>query len=129
MRHAFPLYNDRDIFKCATKECQELLDKNLIEHKQDDDYDTDIDVVDDHVDMCLAELRETIETFINGDPLKLCRNARGEFSGIQKIECLDNGSDDDYTPDSSWYEVISIPTEKESASLESPPQKKNRVNK
>jgi hypothetical protein len=68
--------------------------------------------VDDHVDLCLAELRETIETFIKGDPLKLCRNLRGEFSGIQKIECEDAGSDDDYTPDSSWYEIISIPTEK-----------------
>jgi hypothetical protein len=25
IRKAFPLYNDRDIFKCATKECQRLL--------------------------------------------------------------------------------------------------------
>jgi len=112
-RRAFPLYNDREIFKCATRECQELLDKNLIEHKQDDDYDTDIDVVDDHVDLCLAELRDTIYTFIKGDALKLCRNLRGEFSGIQKIECNEPaGSDDEYTPDSSWYEIISIPTEK-----------------
>lgn len=99
-----------------------MLNKNLIEHKQDDDYDTDIDVVDDHVELCLAELRETIETFIKGDPLKLCRNLRGEFSGIQKIDCEDNaGSDeDDYTPDSSWYEIISIPTEKVEESDEQP---------
>ena len=63
--------------------------------------------------MCLAELRETIETFIKGDPLKLCRNLRGEFSGIQKIECEDKAdSDEGSTPDSSWYEIISIPTEK-----------------
>ena len=50
------------------------------------------------MDLCLAELRETIETFIKGDPLKLCRNLRGEFSGIQKIECEDAGagSDDDH---------------------------------
>jgi hypothetical protein len=61
--------------------------------------------------MCLAELRDTIETFINGDPLKLCRNARGEFSGIERIECPEVTSDDDYTPESSWYEIISIPTE------------------
>lgn len=68
-------------------------------------------MVDDHVNLCLAELRETIETFIKGDPLKLCRNLRGEFSGIQKIECDDKAeSDEDYTPDSSWYEIISIPT-------------------
>jgi hypothetical protein len=82
MRRAFPLYHDRDIFKTSSKECYEMLTSNLIEHKRDDDYDTDIDVVDDHVDMCLKELKETIENFILGDPLKLCRNARGEFSGI-----------------------------------------------
>ena len=76
------MYHDRDIFKTSSKECYEMLTTNLIEHKRDDDYDTDIDVVDDHVDMCLKELKETIENFILGDPLKLCRNARGEFSGI-----------------------------------------------
>lgn len=82
LRKAFPLYRDRDIFKTSDKERYNLLSRKLIEHKQDDDYDTDIDVVDDHVEMCLKELEETIENFVNGDPLKLCRNARGEFSGI-----------------------------------------------
>ena len=82
MRKPFALYNDRDIFKCKTKECKDMLNDKLIEHKQDDDYDTDIDVVDNHVEMCLDELKNTIEEFINGDPLKLCRNARGEFNGI-----------------------------------------------
>ena len=57
IRHPFPLYRDADVFKCKTKEMNELLSKNLIEHKQDDDYDTDIDVVDDHVEMCLNDLR------------------------------------------------------------------------
>jgi hypothetical protein len=49
----FPLYNDRDIFKTSKKDRYDLLTTKLIEHKQDDDYDTDIDVVDDHVEMCL----------------------------------------------------------------------------
>ena len=60
-----------------------MLGQNLIEHKQDDDYDTEDEVVEDHILMCLEELEYTIEAFVNGDnPLKLCRNARGEFSGI-----------------------------------------------
>jgi len=80
-----------------------MLRKNLIVHKQDDDYDTDLDVVDDHVDMCLEELRETIENFVNGDPLKLCRNARGEFSGLQRIDCE---GEEDSSPESSWYEIV-----------------------
>lgn len=82
IKRAFPLYDDRDIFKTKNKELYETLRSNLIDHKQDDDYDTDEEVVIDHIDMCLEELKETIETFILGDPLKLCRNARGEFSGI-----------------------------------------------
>ena len=82
MRRPFPLYQDKDVFKTNNKECYDMLRNNLIVHKQDDDYDTDQDVVDDHVDMCLSELKETIENFVNGDPLKLCRNARGEFSGL-----------------------------------------------
>lgn len=56
MRRPFPLYNDRDIFRCGNKDCYELLGKKLIDHKQDDDYDTDEEVVDRHVDMCLQEL-------------------------------------------------------------------------
>ena len=105
MRRPFPLYEDRQIFKTSNKACYDLLKKNLIEHKQDDDYDTDLDVVDDHVDMCLEELRETIDNFVNGDPLKLCRNARGEFSGLQRIECLEE-EDLASSPESSWYEIV-----------------------
>jgi hypothetical protein len=66
IRHPFPLYRDADVFNCKTKEMNELLSKNLIEHKQDDDYDTDIDVVDDHVEMCLNDLRAAIEEFVSG---------------------------------------------------------------
>jgi hypothetical protein len=86
-----------------------MLGNKLIEHKQDDDYDTDQSVVDDHVEMCLQELRETIDNFVNGDPLKLCRNARNEFSGIQRIECREE-EDLASSPDSSWYELVSVPT-------------------
>ncbi len=87
-----------------------LLSKNLIEHKQDDDYDTDIDIVDDHVEMCLNDLREAIENFVSApDPLNLCRNLRGEFSGIERYECKEEEEAKE-TPNSSWYEIISIPT-------------------
>lgn len=106
LKKAFPLYDDREIFKTSNKENYDLLTTKLIEHKQDDDYDTDIDVVDDHVEMCLEELRETIENFVNGDPLKLCRNARGEFSGIQRIDCREE-EDLASSPDSSWYDMES----------------------
>lgn len=84
-----------------------MLTSKLIVHKQDDDYDTDIDVVDDHVEMCLQELKETIETFIQGDPLLLCRNARGEFSGIYRIDCKEE-EDLLSSPDSSWYQMESM---------------------
>ena len=83
----------------------------MIEHKQDDDYDTDIDVVDDHVEMCLNDLREAIETFVQAeDPLKLCRNLRGEYSGIERLDCKEQEELDE-TPNSSWYEFISVPTD------------------
>jgi hypothetical protein len=45
-------------------------------------------VVDDHVEMCLNDLREAIENFVSAeDPLKECRNLRGEYSGIERLEC------------------------------------------
>lgn len=110
MRHPFPLYKDSAVFKCKTKEMKELLSKNLIEHKQDDDYDTDLDVVDDHVEMCLNDLREAIEAFVSAeDPLKLCRNLRGEYSGIERLECKEDEEAEE-TPNSSWYEFVSIPS-------------------
>ena len=118
MRRPFPLYNDGDIFKCTSKEIQDALNKNLIAHDKDDDYDTPIETVDDHVEMCLAELKEDIERYVaTDDPLKLCRNARGEFSGIQRIECKqhDDECESESTPDSSWYEIISVPTIQESS--------------
>ena len=88
----------------------QLLSKNLIEHKQDDDYDTDIDVVDDHVEMCLNDLRAAIEVFVSSDdPLKLCRNLRGEYSGIERLDCKEQEEVDE-TPNASWYEFVSVPT-------------------
>lgn len=57
MRRPFPLYHDRDIFKCGSKESRDIFNSNLISKEQDDDYDTDPEVVDDHVEMCLTELK------------------------------------------------------------------------
>jgi hypothetical protein len=52
-------------------------------------------------------LKETIENFVLAtDPLKLCRNARGEFSGIQRIDCREE-EDIASSPDSSWYDMES----------------------
>lgn len=110
MKRPFPIVNDADVYRNCTRDMKQLLSENLIEHKQDDDYDTDIDVVDDHVEMCLNDLREAIEEFVSApDPLKLCRNLRGEFSGIERYECKDEEEVED-TPNSSWYEFISVPT-------------------
>jgi len=88
MKIPFALYDEKDLFPRKSRQMTEMLKTHLIEHKQDDDYDTDIDVVDDHVEMCLNDLREAITDFIGSeDPLKMCRNLRGEFSGIERLEC------------------------------------------
>lgn len=106
MKKPFPLYNDRDIFKFASKRGFEMIEKNLIEHKHDDDCDTDEEIVDDHIDLCLGQLKDSINEFLKGEPLKLIRNIRGQFSGIERIDC--NAEEDaNSTPDSSWYELCS----------------------
>ena len=43
------------------------------------------------------------------DPLKLCRNLRGEHSGIERLDCKEQEEVDE-TPNSSWYEFVSVPT-------------------
>lgn len=85
-----------------------MFEEKLIEHKHDDDYNTEEEIVDDHVEMCLEELALRINEFLKGDPLKLCRNTRNEFSGIEKIECKEE-EDENSSPDSSWYEIVSVP--------------------
>lgn len=55
--------------------------------------------------MCLDELKETINTFINGEPLKLIRNIRGEFNVYEKFDC-NSDEDENSTPNSSWYEFV-----------------------
>ncbi len=66
-------------------------------------------MVDDHVEMCLNDLREAIDNFVSAeDPLKECRNLRGEFSGIERLECKEQEEVDE-TPNSSWYEFVSVP--------------------
>lgn len=83
-----------------------MLEDNLIHHQNDDDCDTDEEIVDDHIDMCLQEIRTRIYEFLDGDALKLIRNIRGEFSGIEKIECNER-EDERSSPESSWYELVS----------------------
>lgn len=56
-----------------------MLEENLIYHEHDDDFDTDEDIVQDHIDMCLDELKTRINEFLDGEPLKLIRNIRNEF--------------------------------------------------
>jgi hypothetical protein len=86
MKRSFPLYDEKDLFVCSSKKIYKEL-TNLIEHKHDDDCDTDEEIVDDHVDLCLDELKLRINEFLNGNPLELIRNIREEFSGLQRIEC------------------------------------------
>ena len=83
-----------------------MLEKNLIEHKNDDDLDTDEEIVNDHIDLCINQLTDAINDFLTGEPLKLIRNIRGHFSGIERIDC-DKDEDLNSTPDSSWYEMCS----------------------
>lgn len=58
----------------------------MIHHDIDNDCDTDEEMVAEHVKSCLAELKEKINEVINGDVLKLIRNVREEYSGIEKIK-------------------------------------------
>ena len=106
MKKPFPLCRDRDVFKFATKSAFRMLEKNLIEHKNDDDLDTDEEIVDEHIDLCHKQLKDAIDEFLSGEPLKLVRNIRGHFSGIERIDC-DEEEDQNSTPDSSWYEMCS----------------------
>lgn len=82
MKKPFPLFKERDIFKFASKEAFRMIEENLIIHKHDDDCDTDEEIVSDHIDMCRDELVQRINEFLDGEPLKLIRNIRNEFSGI-----------------------------------------------
>jgi hypothetical protein len=95
-----------------------MLEKNLIYHEHDDDVDTDEEIVDMHVEMCLDELKQTIDDFLNGEPLKLVRNIRGEFSVFDPIEC-DSDEDANSTPNSSWYEIVSTAKFEEDSRKES----------
>ncbi len=57
--------------------------------------------------MCLEELKIRIVEFTKGDALKLCRNARNEFSGIEKIKCNDE-EEAEQSELSSFYDVVSV---------------------
>jgi len=83
-----------------------MFEENLIHHSHDDDLDTDEEIVQNHIDMCKDELRTRINEFLNGEPLKMIRNIRGEFSGIEKIDC-NSREDRNSSPDSSWYDIVS----------------------
>lgn len=102
----FLLVNDKDVFKRSSKKQLDLSKQKLIDHECDDDCDTDEEVITEHISECLKELKRAILEFIDGDALKLCRNARNEFSGIEPIEILDF-DDKETSALSSWYDVVS----------------------
>ena len=56
--------------------------------------------------MCLDELKLRVNEFLKGEPLKMIRNTRNEFSGIQRIECNEEEEEDSEAL-SSWYEYVS----------------------
>ena len=55
----------------------------MIYHEYDDDCDSDEDLVDTHIKECKKELNRAINEFLKGDAMKLIRNVRNEFSGIE----------------------------------------------
>lgn len=81
-KRSFPLYEDSQIFKCPSKKSRDMIKSNLIEHKADDDCETDEEIVQEHIELCLDELKQRINEFLEGEPLKMIRNIREEFSGI-----------------------------------------------
>ncbi|CDW73222.1 UNKNOWN [Stylonychia lemnae] len=106
MKQAFKMYKDTEIFRFRSKQQFKMLEENLIHHSHDDDLDTDEEIVTNHIEMCLDELRTRINEFLQGEPLKMIRNIRGEFSGIEKFDC--NSKEDRLSsPESSWYEIVS----------------------
>eukprot|EP00347_Sterkiella_histriomuscorum_P021534 403333640 len=105
-KRPFKLFQDRQIFAFTSKDQFKMLEENLIQHEHDDDCDTDEDIVEDHIGMCLEELKTRIDEFLNGSPLKLIRNIRGEFQVFERFEC-NTDEDVNSSPDSSWYELVS----------------------
>ena len=89
-------------------------------HDQDNDAETDEELIDIHIKECKKELTRAVNEFLNGDALKLIRNVREEFSGIELIDITNEtgvGDDDDDSNEredhttsrtlSSWYEIVS----------------------
>lgn len=105
-RKCFPLYNERQVYDFNNKKAFKLIEDNLIDHKHDDDCDTDEEIVNDHIDLCMQQLKTSIEEFLKGEPLRLIRNLREHYSGIERIDCNEE-EDINSTPDSSWYEMCS----------------------
>ena len=71
----------------------------LVDHEIDDDQDTESVQVEDHINEGISEFNARVKEYSKGDPLKLVRNLREEYSGIEPIE--DKGDE------SSWYEEFS----------------------
>jgi hypothetical protein len=42
-------------------------------------------MVNDHIKLCFLELKTRVNEFLDGDVLKLIRNAREEYSGIEVL--------------------------------------------
>ena len=103
IKKSFLLFDDHVIFKSATSEMFKKVEKSLIHHDIDNDCDTDEEMVRDHIKCCKDELKERVNEIIKGDVLKLIRNVRGEYSGIETIEV---GSDHGNSTISSYYEVL-----------------------
>lgn len=103
IKKSFLLLDDHEVFKSASTAMFKKVEKSLIHHDIDNDCDTDEEMVQDHIKSCMDELKERIKELLQGDVLKLIRNVRGEYSGIETIEA---GSSQGNSTTSSWYDII-----------------------
>ena len=71
----FKLYSDIDLYPDQEK-FTEIIEKNHIPRDQDEDIDTDEEVLKLNKKQCFEDLKSGINDFLNGNPYYLIRNLR-----------------------------------------------------
>jgi hypothetical protein len=71
----FPVYLESELFQCEHLR-KKVIDKIIIERKQDEDVDTDEEVLKTNKRDCLNDLKSSIDEYLSGNPYHLVRNLR-----------------------------------------------------
>ena len=71
----FPVYDEEELFPDALIK-KKVIEKIVIKREQDEDVDTDEEVLKCNKRDCLKDLKSSIEEYTNGNPYQLIRNLR-----------------------------------------------------